>query len=246
MNRIETIVTECINWIRKYFEETYGKKAVIGISGGKDSTVAAALCVEALGAENVIGVMMPNGRQSDIKDSYEIIKYLGIKSYNIDISDSFDDIISELIFFTDLVISNQTKINLAPRLRMATLYAIAQSCNGRVCNTCNYSEDYVGYSTLYGDLAGDFSPLGKFFVSEIIEIGDFLGLPKELVHKTPSDGLCGLTDEDNLGFTYDELECYIRGHKNCKHSKLIEKKINASRFKREMIKIPTFDPYSIF
>ena len=246
MNRIETIVTECINWIRKYFEETGGEKALIGISGGKDSTVAAALCVEALGAENVIGVMMPNERQSDIKDSYEIVKYLGIKSYNIDIGDSFDDIISELIFFTDLVISNQTKINLAPRLRMATLYAIAQSCNGRVCNTCNYSEDYVGYSTLYGDLAGDFSPLGKFFVSEIIEIGDFLGLPKELVHKTPSDGLCGLTDEDNLGFTYDELECYIKGYKNCKHSKLIEKKINASRFKREMIKIPTFDPYSIF
>ena len=241
MNRIETIVTDCVNWIRKYFEETGGKKAVIGISGGKDSTVAAALCVEALGTENVIGVMMPNRYQSDIEDSCKIVEYLGIKWYSIDICAPFDDIINEIDRFTDLEISNQTKINLAPRLRMATLYAIAQSCNGRVCNTCNYSEDYVGYSTLYGDLAGDFSPLGKLFVSDIIKIGDFFGLPEELVHKTPSDGLCGLTDEDNLGFTYDELERYIKGDKNCEHSELIEKKINASRFKREMIKIPTFD-----
>ena len=241
MNRIETIVTECINWIRKYFEETGGEKAVIGISGGKDSTIAAALCVEALGAENVIGVMMPKAYQSDIEDSCKIVEYLGIKWYGIDICAPFDDIINEIDRFTDLEISNQTKINLAPRLRMATLYAIAQSCNGRVCNTCNYSEDYVGYSTLYGDLAGDFSPLGKLFVSDIIKIGDFLGLPEELVHKTPSDGLCGLTDEDNLGFTYDELERYIKGDKNCEHSELIEKKINASKFKRKMIKIPTFD-----
>lgn len=241
MNRIETIVTECIDWIRKYFKETGGEKAVIGISGGKDSTVAAALCVEALGAENVIGVMMPKAYQSDIKDAHKIVEYLGIKWYCIDICDPFDDIIKEIAIFTDLEISNQTKINLAPRLRMATLYAIAQSCNGRVCNTCNYSEDFVGYSTLYGDLAGDFSPLGKLFVSDIIKIGDFLGLPKGLVHKIPSDGLCGLTDEDNLGFTYDELERYIKGDRNCEHSELIEKKNNASRFKREMIKIPTFD-----
>ena len=241
MNRIETTVTECVNWIRKYFEETGGEKAVIGISGGKDSTVAAALCVEALGAENVIGVMMPKAYQSDIKDAHKIVEYLGIKWYCIDICDPFDEIIKEIAIFTDLDISNQTKINLAPLLRMATLYAIAQSCNGRVCNTCNYSEDFVGYSTLYGDLAGDFSPLGKLFVSDIIKIGDFLGLPKGLVHKIPSDGLCGLTDEDNLGFTYDELERYIKGDRNCEHSELIEKKINASRFKREMIKIPTFD-----
>lgn len=241
MNRIETIVTECVNWIRKYFEETCGEKAVIGISGGKDSTIAAALCVEALGAENVIGVMMPNGYQSDIEDAHKIVEYLGIESYCIDICYPFSDIISEITIFADLEISDQARINLAPRLRMATLYAIAQSCNGRVCNTCNYSEDYVGYSTLYGDLAGDFSPLGKLFVSDIIKIGDFLGLPEELVHKTPSDGLCGLTDEDSLGFTYDELERYIKGDKNCEHSELIEKKINASRFKREMIKIPTFD-----
>lgn len=246
MNRIETTVTGCINWIRKYFEETGGKKAVIGISGGKDSTVAAALCVEALGAENVIGVLMPNGYQADIEDSCKIVEYLGIKWYSIDICNPFEDIIDEINNFTDLDVSQQTRINLAPRLRMTTLYAIAQSCNGRVCNTCNYSEDYVGYSTLYGDLAGDFSPLGKLFVSDIIEIGDFLGLPKELVHKTPSDGLCGLTDEDSLGFTYDELERYIMGDKNCEHGELIEKKINASRFKREMIKIPTFDHYSIF
>lgn len=241
MNRIEKIVTECINWIRKYFEETGGEKAVIGISGGKDSTIAAALCVEALGAENVIGVIMPNGYQSDIEDAYKIVEHLGIEWYCIDIYYPFNDIINEITIFADLEISNQTKINLAPRLRMATLYAIAQSCNGRVCNTCNYSEDCVGYSTLYGDLAGDFSPLGKLFVSDIIRIGDFLGLPEELVHKTPSDGLCGLTDEDSLGFTYDELERYIRGDRNCEHSELIEKKINASRFKREMIKIPTFD-----
>jgi NAD+ synthase len=106
--------------------------------------------------------------------------------------------------------SKQTRINMAPRLRMTTLYAISQSNNGRVVNTCNLSEDWVGYSTRYGDAAGDFSPLGGLTVQEVVAIGKVLGLPIELVEKAPSDGLTGLTDEDNLGFTYAVLDKYIR------------------------------------
>ena len=107
-------------------------------------------------------------------------------------------------------ISRQTLVNLPPRIRMSTLYAVSQSMNGRVANTCNLSEDWVGYSTRYGDAAGDFSPLGKLTVQEVKEIGKHLGLPPVLVDKTPSDGLSGKTDEDNLGFTYAVLDRYIR------------------------------------
>lgn len=200
---------KCIKWIREWFQKNgAGCNAVIGISGGKDSTVAAALCVEALGKDRVIGVMMPNGIQKDISDSQKICDFLGIRNHVVNIEGAYNAITSAIEETTE--ISGQTRINLAPRIRMATLYAFSQSNNGRVVNTCNLSEDYVGYSTKYGDAAGDFSPLCKLTVAEVLRIGDALGLPYELVHKTPSDGLCGKTDEDNLGFTYAALDLYIR------------------------------------
>ena len=181
----------CVQWIRDWFEENGpGCNAVLGISGGKDSSVCAALCVEALGKERVIGVTMPNGVQPDIADSIKLINHLGIK-----LGESA---------------SSQTRINMAPRLRMTAVYAVSQSNNGRVVNTCNLSEDWVGYSTRWGDAAGDFSPLGGLTVQEVVEVGKVLGLPIDLVEKTPSDGLCGKTDEDNLGFTYAVLDKYIR------------------------------------
>lgn len=206
---VKDATTKCINWIRKFFEENgKGCNAVIGISGGKDSSVTAALCVEALGRERVIGVLMPNGKQSDISSSYLLVKHLGIKYYEVNIKDAYDGLINELKDKMEL--TDQTLINLAPRLRMATVYAVSQSHNGRVANTCNLSEDYVGYSTRYGDSVGDFSPLSHFTVTEVLQIGSYLGLPKELVYKVPSDGLCGQTDEDKLGFTYQMLDQYIR------------------------------------
>ena len=154
---------------------------------------------------------MPNHIQDDIQFSHMLCEHLGIKNYTVDVGLAIDDLLNNIHHrVTDVEISNQTKINLPARIRMATLYAISQSMNGRVANTCNLSEDWVGYATRYGDAAGDFSPLSQLTVTEVKEIGRVLGLPTELVDKTPSDGLCGKTDENNLGFTYEVLDRYIR------------------------------------
>lgn len=201
------VKNECVEWIRDFFAAN-GKdcNAVVGISGGKDSSVAAALCVEALGTDRVIGVLMPCGEQADISASYTLVNHLGIKHYVVNIKDAVEGLKKNI----PLELSVQSATNLPPRIRMSTLYAISQSHNGRVVNTCNLSEDWVGYSTRYGDAAGDFSPLSNLTVQEVKAIGRVLGLPEELVDKTPTDGLCGKTDEDNLGFTYAELDRYIR------------------------------------
>ncbi len=204
-----SVKNQCVEWIKNFFEENgKGCNAVVGISGGKDSSVAAALCVEALGKERVIGVLMPNGEQFDIDCSYALVKHLGIKYYEINVKDAVEAI--ENAISEQIPLSNQTKTNIPPRIRMTTLYAVSQSVNGRVVNTCNLSEDYVGYSTRYGDAAGDFSPLCNLTVDEVKKIGHVLELPFELVEKTPIDGLCGKTDEEKLGFTYAELDRYIR------------------------------------
>ena len=201
---------EIVQWIRDWFEENGPDCNVIcGISGGKDSSVAAALCVEALGKDRVIGVLMPNGMQSDISDSEQLVEHLGIRHFVCNIKDATDGVIKSL-GDCGLPLNEQARINLPPRIRMSTLYAVSQTLNGRVANTCNLSEDYVGYSTRYGDSAGDFSPLGKLTVAEVVEIGRYLGLPENLVVKTPSDGLSGKSDEDKLGFTYAVLDRYIR------------------------------------
>lgn len=197
----------CVQWIRDWFEENgKGCNAVVGISGGKDSSIVAALCVQALGRDRVIGVLMPCGEQADIDKAQLLVDTLGIRHYIVNIKDAVDGMTAAIPF----ELSDQSRINLPPRIRMATLYAVSQSHNGRVANTCNLSEDWVGYSTRYGDSVGDFSPCSHFTVDEVKQIGRLLGLPSELVDKAPSDGLCGKTDEDNLGFTYAELDRYIR------------------------------------
>ena len=202
------IKDECVLWIRKFFEENGpGCNAVLGISGGKDSSIAAALCVEALGAERVVGVLMPQGEQHDIDMAYMLVNHLGIRHYEINIKDAVDGVLNNIP--ADLI-TTLAKTNLPPRIRMATVYAVSQSCNGRVCNTCNLSEDWVGYSTRYGDSVGDFIPLSHLTVTEVKQIGRLLNLPDALVDKVPIDGLCGKTDEENLGFTYAELDRYIR------------------------------------
>lgn len=209
---VKKVTNDCVQWIKDFFEKN-GKDcmAVVGISGGKDSSVVAALCVKALGKDRVIGVLMPNHIQDDIEYSHLLCEHLGIKNYIVDVGVAIDELLNNIHFrATDIEISDQTKTNLPARIRMATLYAISQSMNGRVANTCNLSEDWVGYATRYGDAAGDFSPLSQLTVTEVKAIGRELGLPSELVDKTPTDGLCGKTDEDNLGFTYSELDAYIR------------------------------------
>lgn len=237
----KTIKDKCVKWIQDFFEENgKGCNAVIGVSGGKDSSVAAALCVEALGRDRVIGVLMPCGEQADIDMAELLVNHLGIRHYVINVKDAIDGLIKNLP--SDMEISEQTRINIAPRVRMTTLYAVSQSNNGRVVNTCNLSEDWVGYSTRYGDAAGDFSPMSKLTVTEVKEIGRVLGLPDVLVDKVPIDGLCGKTDEENLGFTYAELDRYIRDGKidNPETKRIIDTKHKNNIFKLEMM--PIFDP----
>ena len=203
------VKNDCVNWIREFFEEN-GKEspAVLGISGGKDSSVVAALCVEALGKDRVVGVLMPCGEQSDIDMAQLLVDHLDIKHFIINIKDAVEGVKNAMPEGFEL--SSQSLINLPPRIRMSTVYAVSQSLNGRVANTCNLSEDWVGYSTRYGDSVGDFSPLSKLTVTEVKAIGRELGLPDVLIDKVPSDGLTGKTDEDNLGFTYAVLDKYIR------------------------------------
>lgn len=203
----QRVKEDCVTWIRQFFEGN-GKEcnAVVGISGGKDSSVVAALCVEALGKERVIGVLMPCGQQQDIDMAHKLVNHLGITYHIVNIKDAAEALKASIPF----ELSTQSLINILPRIRMTTLYAVSQSFNGRVANTCNLSEDWVGYSTRYGDAAGDFSPLCNLTVQEVKEVGRVLGLPPELVDKVPIDGLCGKTDEDNLGFTYAVLDRYIR------------------------------------
>ena len=203
------VKNDCVAWIRDFFAKNGPDcNAVLGISGGKDSSVAAALCVEALGADRVVGVLMPCGEQADIDCSLKLVNHLGIRHYIVNIKDAVEGLKAAMP--ADLPLSTQSITNLPPRIRMATVYAVSQSVNGRVCNTCNLSEDWVGYSTRYGDSVGDFSPMSRLTVAEVKEIGHLLGLPYELVEKVPIDGLCGKTDEDNLGFTYAMLDRYIR------------------------------------
>lgn len=233
------IKNECVGWIRDFFcQNGPDCNAVVGISGGKDSSVAAALCVEALGKDRVIGVLMPQGEQHDIDMAYLLVKTLGIKHFVVNIGDT----VKALKESMPIELSNQSIVNLPPRIRMATLYAISQSNNGRVVNTCNLSEDWVGYSTRYGDAAGDFSPMSNLTVTEVKEIGRVLGLPDILVDKVPIDGLCGKTDEENLGFTYAELDIYIRTGeiKDPAKKELIDKKHKANLFKLQLM--PTFKP----
>ncbi len=237
----EKVKNACVEWIREWFEKNgKGCNAVVGISGGKDSSVVAALCVEALGKERVIGVLMPCGEQSDIDCSKLLVNHLGIKHYIINIKAGVDGVLSSLP--QDMEVTEQTRRNLPPRIRMATLYAVGQSNNGRVANTCNLSEDWVGYSTRYGDAAGDFSPLARLTVNEVKQIGRVLGLPASLVDKTPADGLCGKSDEDNLGFTYAVLDRYIRTGEidDAKTGERIDRLHVLNRFKLEVM--PSFDP----
>ncbi|MEE3484058.1 MAG: NAD(+) synthase [Bacteroidales bacterium] len=239
---------EIIAWVRDYFKKNGdpNTRALIGISGGKDSTVSAAICVEALGKERVIGVLMPNGVQSDIADSKKVCEFLGIKSYEINIQGAYDGLTKEILEKTKESVTNQYKTNTPSRLRMTTLYAVAAIIgNCRISNNGNLSERLMGYFTLWGDGAGDFAPLSNLYVSEVVELGIELGLPEYLVKKAPSDGMCGKTDEDNLGFTYADVERVSRGREDEVDPAIvasIKKKINGMAFKSKLLNIPSFMP----
>ena len=202
---------EIISWIKDWFKDKNGP-AIVGISGGKDSTVCAALLAEALGPENVIGVQMPNGIQKDISDSDKVFEILKIKKITVNIGEAYEALtrnIRSAAKTGEEFPNSLYSTNTPARIRMVTLYGVAALNHGFVCNTCNRSEDYVGYSTKFGDAAGDFSLLNGLTKTEVVALGDYMKLPKELVHKTPSDGMCGKSDEDNMGFSYEVLDTYL-------------------------------------
>ena len=234
---IQYMITE----IKKYFVKNGGKttKAVIGISGGKDSTIAAALLVRALGAENVFGVLMPCGEQADIADSYKVVEYLHIPHVEVNIGQAMEQLTEAIpggLFGKNEVYYTNTPA----RLRMTTLYGIAALVGGRVIHTGNASEAYLGYTTKFGDMAGDFSIFHDFYVREILAIGDALNIPAELVHKAPGDGMSGKTDEDNFGFTYEVLDAYLLDNETPSYEVLrrIEERHKRNAHKMRMLNIP--------
>ena len=248
----QAIKDALIQWIRDYFSQNGPTcSAVVGISGGKDSTIVAALCKEALGADRVVGVLMPNGIQSDIDDAKAVVEHLGIPHMTVNIGSAYEALTQAIVQGEgyDVVtgrndLSRDAAINTPPRLRMATLYAVGQNLpNGaRVANTCNGSEDYVGYSTKFGDSAGDFSPLARLVVEEVRQIGKLLDIPAYLVDKIPSDGLSGQSDEDKLGFTYAMLDRYIRTGEieDLATKERIDRLNRINKHKLEMM--PSFNP----
>lgn len=234
---------EIVTWIRNYFRKNGSDcNAVIGMSGGKDSTIVAALCCEALGKDRVFGVIMPNTAMKDSDIAVEICEYLDIDYMDINIGEAYDSLTEELAA-NDIKLSSNAATNLPARLRMSTLFMVAQSVNGRVANTCNFSEDYIGWATLFGDGAGQFSPLGKLTVTEVKQIGYELGLPKKFIEKTPADGLTDKSDEDNFGFTYQFLDRYIRtgdfGNDTATAAR-IDKMHDANTFK--LLPMPMYKP----
>lgn len=247
---MKILTRNVVNWTKSILEKNHQTKVVIGISGGKDSSVVAAICAKAIGPENVIGVMMPCGIQKDIADSQKLIDFLGIKSTTVNIGNAFNDLCNAIKLGVEL--SYDTMTNLPARLRMSTLYAVAQTIGGFVANTCNLSEDYApgGYATLFGDNAGSFAPIQDMTVSEVIEVGEDLGLPYNLLHKTPIDGLQPLSDEEKIakqtgieGWTYARFDKLIRGEKHDftpEEVEILRKGAQAGKFKRDIVQIPKF------
>ena len=237
----KTVTEQIIEWISRFFQENASPetKAVIGISGGKDSSIVAALCVRALGKDRVLGVLMPHGKQHDIDVSYDLCKALDIMYIEINIKEPLQALYDE-ITKCGLSLNDAAMFNSPARMRMATLYAVSGIVGGRVANTSNLSEDWVGYATKFGDAAGDFSPLSDLTVEEVKAIGRELGLAPHFIDKTPIDGLCGKTDEDNLGFTYAVLDKYIR-EGICKDEKTKERIDRLYRMNRHKLNpMPVF------
>ena len=236
------VTDEIVQWIREYFDKNAKDcHAVVGLSGGKDSSTVAALCVKALGADRVFGVLMPQGEQWDINFSHELADHLKIKKCVVNIKDGVDAVFKALKE-GGLLLNRQATINTPARIRMAVLYAVSAIVGGRVANTCNLSEDWVGYSTKFGDSAGDFSPISGLTVTEVKAVGRELALPAKFTDKMPADGLSGLSDEDNLGFTYDVLDRYIR--EGICENKSVKEKID-SLHKNNLHKLNLMPAYQI-
>lgn len=233
---------DCIDWIREYFRlNGYNSMAVVGISGGIDSAVVAAMCVKALGKERVLGILMPNGVQSDIEVAKEVCDTLEINYYVANIAEAVEGIYNQLHSDKDYL-GPVVMYNTPARIRMTMLYAYAAMVRGRVANTCNLSESYVGYDTKWGDNAGDFAPLQEFTKTEIYEMAALLPLPQSVLNAIPNDGMCGVSDEERFGFTYATLDKFIRGGANLSYEehKRITEMHSAARHKLTAVNLPHY------
>lgn len=243
---VEKVTRDLIQWARDWFDKN-GKDsvAVLGISGGKDSTIAAKIMVEALGENRVIGVMLPRGKQHDQNIAREVCEYLNILHYDWNISLIFSAFVNTYTTSIKGPVTEQSMTNLAPRIRMTALRFVAQCKNGRLINTSNLSEDWVGYATIDGDSAGDMSLFSMLTVQEVKAIGHYLGIPEKFVEKIPEDGLVGKSDEDNLGVSYSNIDAYIRSSSeiSVEARDIIERKFKANEFKLKATSgMPKFMP----
>lgn len=236
---MKELTQKVVDWTGDFFKTVGKTDAVLGISGGKDSSVVAAICVAALGKEHVHGVLLPCGIQKDISCSYQLVDHLGI---DYDVQDIETLVKESLALVPGADKSYDAKTNAPARIRMNQIMVTAQTHGWLMANTCQRNEECIGFSSIWGDSCGSFSPLGLLTVDEVIEIGDDLGLPYELTHKVPIDGLQPLSDEEKLGFSYKELSDLIRKGIRGEHYDLIMQKFYANKFKLEMIKIQKFDP----
>lgn len=227
------------DWANKINAKTW----VVAVSGGKDSTIVAALAAKIFGKENVVGVMLPCDGQKDINDSMRVVDMYCGKCVSIDIGDMFYNLLDKLDA-NGIEQTNDTKINIPPRLRMTATYAVAQSVGGIVLNTSNLTEDILGYCTLWGDTTGSYAPIQGLTVTEVLELGDYIGIPYDLVHKVPADGLQTMTDEDRLGMKYADVDKFIRTREgDMVLVSNILAKYYANKFKLDMIHIegPKFE-----
>lgn len=231
-----------INWIREYVESSHAKGVVIGNSGGKDSATVLALASKALGKDRVLAIGMPcNSIPQDLDDAQLVANTFGVRMIEINLTNPYDlyeQTLIDSLDNNDIKLINESKVNIKPRLRMTTLYAVAQSLGYLVIGTGNLCEAMVGYTTKWGDNASDFNPLGNFTVDEVRFIGSYLGVPDQIVHKAPADGLGRQTDEEKLGVTYKQIEEYIEtGKTDPEAMAIIKDKYEKTRHKRSLVPV---------
>ena len=237
IKNIEKEVEKITNWIKEYVKSSHSKGVVVGNSGGKDSATVIALATKALGKENVVTIAMPcNSINADFEDAKLVADKFEVPLLKVDLTETYKTLEKEV---DKIVIPrDEAKINAKPRLRMTTLYYVAQSLDYLVIGTGNKCEALVGYTTKWGDSAHDFNPIGDLTVQEVLQIGEYLGVPDKIIKKAPADGLGGMTDEEKLGVTYKQIAEYIEtGKTEEKAMEIIKRKERASLHKRKPIPI---------
>lgn len=248
VEKLEQEAENAIRWIKQYVEKTGAKGIVVGNSGGKDSATVIGMATKAIGKERVVAISMPcYSNRDDFEDAKLVADTFGVKFLTVDLSNCYEEmereIKSELSKIEIKELSKEATINIKPRLRMTTLYGIAQTLGYLVIGTGNLCEAMVGYTTKWGDSASDFNPIGNFTVEEVLEIGKYIGVPEKILKKAPNDGLGGQTDEEKMGITYHQIaEMIETGDTEDKLAKQkILKKCQYSKHKREPIPVYSFE-----